>query len=247
VNVNSLVGTATSANSITFGAGNDALKSVVVTGAGPTTVSVAAVTSGTVGIDASAATGSLTAIGSTTKITNVIGTAVNDTITAGGVGGTINAGKGGDAVTLGAGNDVVNLKAGDSVYDAANNTLALSGSGHKGTMDVISGFNTTGGVDKIDLTQISGFVGSAQGVASATAVDQAAVTALLTTGTNIFKDGGALVRGVLDIQITGTPATHFVVVDVNHDGVYTAGTDMVVQLVAGPTGSLVATDFNFGS
>jgi S-layer protein len=242
VNINSLAGTSTSTNSLTFGAGSDALKQVNVTGNGTVTVNAAAITSGTIGIDASANTGGLTATGSTTKITNIIGTAANDTITAGGAGGTINAGKGGDAVTLGAGNDIVNLKAGDSTFDATN----AAGVGNKGTMDTITGFNGAG-VDKLDLTQIAGFVGSAQGVANATVADIAAVGTYLTSTANLFKDGGGLVRGVLDIQLTGTATTHFVVVDVNHDGAYTAGTDMVVQLVTGPGTALVATDFNFGS
>lgn len=244
VNVNSIVGSSTSTNSITFGVGSDALKQVNVTGGAPVTVNVAAITSGTVNIDASAATGGLTAVGATTKITNVIGTAANDTITAGGVGGTINSGKGGDLITLGAGADVVNLKAGDSALETS--TTNTAGVGNKGIMDTISGFAQ--GTDKLDLTQISGFTGSAQGVASGPSqADAAAVATYLANTANVFKDGGGLVRGVLDLQVTGTPATHFVVVDVNHDGAYTAGTDLVIQLVTGPAGSLVATDFNFGS
>ncbi len=239
LNLNSLAGTSSSTNSITVVAGSDALKQVNVTGSGSLTLNVAAVTSGTINIDASAATGSLKATGSSSKVTNIIATGANDTITAGGVGGTINAGKGGDAIALGGGADIVNLKAGDSIFDATTS----AGSGNKGTMDQITAF--TQGSDKLDLTQISGFAGSAQGVASNTQADAAAVSTYLSTGTTIFKDGGGLTRGVLDIQI-GATNVHYVVVDVNHDGVYSASADLVVQ-VTGVAGTLVATDFNFGS
>lgn len=238
VNVNSIAGSSSSSNGITFGAGNTTLKTVNVTGAGPLTLSVAAVTSGAIDINASTATGSLTATGSTTKVTNIIGTGVNDTITAGGVGGSINSGKGGDAITLGAGNDVVILKGGDSVYDAVNVTAASTGAGNKGTMDVITGF--TAGADKIDLTQISGFTGSAQGVAQGSAADVAALTTLVAGTT--FKDGGGLTRGVLQVVVG---ADSYVVVDVDHNGTYSSA-DLVVKMI-GVTAPLTSTDFNFGS
>lgn len=239
VNISSLTGTATSTNSVTFAAGSDALKDVFITGTGTTTVNVAAVTSGTVNINATAATGSLTATGSTTKVTNIIGSAANDTITAGGLGGSINSGKGGDAITLGLGADLVILKGGDSIYDTTNVLATQAGSGNKGTMDIITTF--TAGTDKIDLTQISGFVGSQQGVFTTSAATVDGLTTLLAT-TN-FKDGGLLQRGVLQVVVGGDS---YVVVDVDHNGAFSAGTDLVVKLI-GVTAGLANTDINYGS
>lgn len=247
LNVNSLnVSSATGirTNALTIDNTNTSLKQVVITGAGQTALTVTAITQA-LNVDASAATGGLNVITGATKTLNVIGTSANDTINASTVGGQINAGKGGDAITAAAGADVIILKAGDSVYDA---TVATSGvvvgvapaTTGRSTMDTITNF--TAGADKIDLTQIAGFVGAAQGVATSVATDAASVT-LALAGANLFKDGGGLVRGVA--AITATAGT-FVAIDVNHDGIYTAAADMVVLLVT-PTGVLTNTDFNFGS
>jgi S-layer protein len=243
--INGNVGTTVNTNKIDLGTGNDFLSKVVVTGAGNFTLVAGGITTA-LSVDANTATGGLTVTGTgAAKALNVIGTAVNDTIAAGDTGGSINAGKGGDSITLGAGADTVLLKAGDSIYDAINLANPGVGTGTRSTMDVISGF--TQGTDKIDLTQISGFGSTGQGVANATVADLAGVTAKLATA-DIFKDGGGLQRGVLDIQITGTPATHYLVIDVDHNGQYNAATDMVVQLVASTNNNaLVNTDFNFGS
>jgi S-layer protein len=240
--INSINGTAAGAttqavNNVKLDTGNTTLNKVVVTGAGQIEVNVANAAIA-LSIDASANTGGLKVSGAPGFKVDVIGTGLNDTIASGTAGGSINAGKGGDAITLGAGVDTVILKAGDSIYDATNGTALTTGLGNKGTMDVITTF--TSGTDKIDLTQIAGFVGSAQGVASVTVADTTALTTLLTQA-NIFKDGGGLVRGVLDVNVGGD---HYIVVDANHDGAYSASADLVVKLIG--TG-VVAGDINFGS
>lgn len=239
INGNAASATTLTANALKLNTGNDALTNVVVSGNGffqlDTTNAAKALN-----VNATALTSFLEVKGGSASVLNVIGSNQNDSITAGTVGGSINAGKGGDLITTGNGVDVIVLKAGDSSLEL---TTATAGVNQKGTMDQIAGFTT--GSDKIDLTQIAGFVGSAQGVASATATDVASVNTLLATA-NVFKDAGSgLTRGVLDITAT---AGHYVAVDVNHDGSFTAGTDLVV-LVTGLAGgaSLVATDFNFGS
>ena len=242
LNLNSISGGSTATNTVTVTkAGTDALSKIVVTGAGLTSIDLTNV-GHALSLDASAATAGLTVKGDAGFGLNVIGTAVNDTITVSGKGGQINAGKGGDLITLGGGDDIVILKGGDSSLDLTTGVSA--GVGNKGGMDTIDGFKAAG-VDKIDLTQISGFGSTGQGVATAV-VAQADLNTFLA-GANIFKDGGGLQRGVLDIQVSAGSTTHFVVVDVDHNGAFTAGTDLVVQLVNGPTAALVNTDFNFGS
>lgn len=244
LNIVSNVGaSATAANSLKIDALDTSLTKVVVSGAGLLSLDATAITHA-LSVDASANTAGITVNGAAAGQTiNVIGTNANDTITAGASGGLVNAGKGGDSITLGGGVDTVILKGGDSSLDLT--TGVTSGVGGKSAMDTISAFAL--GTDKIDLTQISGFGSTGQGVATATvaAGDNAGLNALLATA-NLFKDAGGLQRGVLDIGgYAGN--THFVVVDVNHDGVYTAGTDLVVKLVATAGGNLTAVDFNFGS
>lgn len=227
---------------------NLALTNVTVTGNGMFTLNTAAA-SHALNVNATALTNFLVVTGgSAAQTLNVQGSAQNDTIVASDVGGAINAGKGGDSITLstavvggvaGAGVDTIILKAGDSTLDLT--TGNLPGANQKSAMDTIVNFKA--GADKIDVSQVAGFVGSAQGVATATATDAASITALLATA-NVFKDAGSgLTRGVLDITAT---AGHYVAVDVNHDGSFQAGTDIVV-LLTGLTGTLASTDFNFGS
>jgi hypothetical protein len=248
LNLNSINGTASGATSqatntvslsATGGANTDLAK-IVVTGAGQLEL-VATKANHALNIDASAATAGFTLSGTTAQAINVIGTNVNDSITAGNGGGQINTGKGGDLIALGTGTDTVILKAGDSVLDLTVGSSA--GVGGKSAMDSITAF--TNGTDKIDLTQISGFGSTGQGVAQGTAADVASLNTLLS-GATVFKDGGGLQRGVLDVTggLVGA-GNHLLVVDVNHDGAFTAGTDLVV-LVASTT-AFTAADFNFGS
>jgi hypothetical protein len=241
--INSINGTAAGAttqavNKLTLDGTNNTLNKIVVTGAGQVEVGVNAATLA-LSVDASANTAGIKISGAPAVKLDIVGTAVNDTIASGTAGGIINAGKGGDSITLGAGADTVFLKVGDSVYDSTNITTGTTGLAQKGTMDVIAAF--TAGSDKIDLSGISGFVGTQQGIATATVADTTALTTLLST-TN-FKDGAVIQRGVLDVTVG---ATHFLVIDADHNGAYSATGDVVVALT-GLTGTLTATDFNFGS
>lgn len=240
VTVNSINGTAAgatsqAANGITLDAANTSLAKIVATGNGALNISTAAAARA-LDIDASALTNSLNILGRSGFALNVIGTNSNDTIVGGSAGGQINTGKGGDSIDLGGGADIVILKAGDSVLDL----VETAGAGNKGTMDVIQNF--TRGTDKIDLTQIAGFGTTGQGVSNVTVATEVEMTTLLAkTDGSIFKSGGGLQRGVLDITL-GTD--HYVVIDVNHDGNYSSA-DMIVKIIGG--GNLTATDFNFGS
>ena len=249
LNVNSLNGGTSSApgtNYLAVTTNDNALSKVVVTGAGQFSLDVANAQRA-LNVDASAATAGFELTSSSASVVNVIGSNQADSITGSKAGGQINAGKGGDLITLytatNVGDDTIVLKAGDSSLDLT--TGVSSGLGGKSAMDTIVGFKAAG-TDKIDLTQISGFGSTGQGVANATVASSADLATLLAT-TGVFKDGGGLQRGVLDIQVNGTLSTHYVVVDVNHDGNYTAGTDLVVMLTGATTSALVAADFNFGS
>ena len=198
----------------------------------------------------------------------IIGSAVNDTILSANVS-SIYGGAGGDSIVLGAGVQTVVYKAAtDSQLDltgtyvnvaaVTNNTPTNTGNvGASGTggvvntskMDIITNFAT--GMDKIDVSTfgfgtgaLGGGLGGDGGAGGATATSDAAFTTLLTAS-NLFSDG-VLTRGIA--QIHGTAgmssgvAGDFIIVDVNKDGVYTAGSDLVFKLQA--TASVVIGDFN---
>jgi len=206
-------------------------------------------------VDASASTASVFIDNATTLSTTVpspftlIGSAKNDTIASGNTA-NIFGGLGGDAIVLtpAAGNvtvqTIVYKSAAESQLDLAGTYTTtptntgtvgaslVAGTANASTMDIITGFTT--GVDKIDLGQFK-FTGALatnlNAVVGVAASDAAFMTTLTTAG--LFSDGistraVAVVQGASSMS-SGVAGT-FVVVDVNSDGVYTAGTDLVIKL-----------------
>ena len=243
---------------------------IVVTGASGLNLTTGTL-SHSLTVDASAATGGITFttagtfVGATTGTLTVTGTGVNDTLTVGnataGNSSVVIGGAGGDSINLGLNAQTVQYtKATDSQLnigetDAANignnnattTTLLAGTSGNgvanTGSMDIINGFGI--GVDKIDVTAFT-FTGQKGGVADAgTVTSDAAMTALLQTA-GLFLQG-ANTRGA--VQIHGTAAMSsgvagdFIVIDANNDGVYTAGSDLVIKLQG--VAAVTAADFNF--
>ena len=201
---------------------------------------------------------------------SLIGSGVNDTFSVGTANvASIYGGAGGDAVNLATGVQTLVYKAGtESQLDltgtyvgvaavaGTNVTTNTGNSGASGTggtvnsgkMDVITGFTT--GTDKIDLSSFSltGALGGGLGgngtAGGQTATDDAGFNALLANA-NLFSDG-VLARGIAQIHGTAGMSSgvlgDFIVVDVNKDGLYTAGTDLVIKLAG--TATVALADFN---
>ena len=193
-------------------------------------------------VDASSNTGGVTvSAAGVTNAVNMIGGSGADTFTAG---------AGGTTIYGGAGNDTFNLKAGVAdiiVYKAAGDvTNNVTAAGKidvgSGKIETITGFGTTATAgatahDTIDLSNIGGFSGYAKGVAAVTFTSAAAIGSSVS---NLFVDAGGQRGAAAYSDGTGT----YLFVDANHDGNFTAATDMVIKL-AGVT-NLTATDINFG-
>ena len=194
----------------------------------------------------------------------IIGSSSNDTITIGSNAATtttIYTGGGGDAVTLALGTQTLFYKAGsDSSLDLAASAVGsafgngLSGVAAAGTtkttstMDVIAGFATT--IDKIDVSAFGFGAGGLGGgiVDKGTVASDAAFNTILTTGagvTGVFGDGGLVQRGLAVIHMTTVSgvaqANDVLLIDVNKDGAFTAGTDIAVRFIGAP--ALVIGDF----
>lgn len=194
-------------------------------------------------VDASTNTGGVTvSANGVTNAVNMIGGSGADTFTAGNAGTTIYGAGGNDNITLTAGvADIVVYKAASDV----TNTVTAAGKVDvttAGKFEVINGFQTTVAAavahDTIDLSNIGGFSGYAKGVAAVTFADTASIGSSVA---NLFVDAGGQ-RGVAAF-VSGGSST-YLFVDANHDGNFTAASDMVIKL-AGVT-TLTATDINFG-
>jgi len=194
----------------------------------------------------------------------IIGSSSNDTINIASNAGnttTIYTGGGGDAVTLALGTQTLFYKAGsDSTLDLAASAVgAAYGNGLSGvaaagttkttsTMDVIAGFATT--IDKIDVSAFGFGAGGLGGgiVDKGTVTSDTAFNTILTTGagvTGVFGDGGLVQRGLAVIHMTTVSgvaqANDVLLIDVNKDGAFTAGTDIAVRFIGTP--ALVIGDF----
>jgi len=193
----------------------------------------------------------------------IIGTASNDTIninTAVGQTAQIYGGAGGDSFVLGNGTQTILYKAAtDSVLDLAATAVgAGSGNAQAGVallgttkttsgMDVITTFAT--GTDKIDVSTFGFGVGGLGGgiVDKGTATSDAQINTILTTGTGVngVFGNGAIQRGLAVIHTTAATrdgiVSDILLIDVNKDGAFTAGSDVAVKFVGTP--NLVITDF----
>lgn len=197
-------------------------------------------------IDATAAHGAVTitnaVAGVTSGVTYLGGSGV-DTYTASGNGDLLVGNAGADAFTLAAGKDTVRYaKATDSV-------LSIVDTNKDGTVDTIAGIDTiTAFVSATDKIELSSALGLATGdarlaiaaKAAAAGTTAADLKAAIGTGVDFFDDG-AVDRAIATIS-DGTDL--YVFADVNHDGNFTAGSDLVIKL-AGVTTVLIS-DFVFG-
>lgn len=184
-----------------------------------------------------------------------IGSAATDWAIAGSKGTVFTGNAGNDQLTLAA--DAAGRAASTLVFKAASDTTEyLDGAGklslgtNSATLPGIENYNnflTTSQAaangfasthDTIDISTIGGFTGYAKGVATVASVNP--IGSIAGSVTNFFNDGGGN-RGVA-VDYFGGDA--YVFVDTNHDGNFTANTDLVVKL-AGVT-NLTANDINFG-
>jgi hypothetical protein len=188
-------------------------------------------------IDGSAATGSLFVDATATAnfIVNMNGGSANDTLKSGSFAGNqqIYGGGGGDSLFLnGTGTHTLVYKAAsDSLLDGATGTIGVAGASlgavaNTGKMDLITGFVT--GQDKIDLTLFG--LTNAQAViadkGTLAANDYASLLTLAGTAT-FFQDAASVQRGISEVHV-GTETYLFV--DVNHDNVFSASSDLVIHL-----------------
>ena len=207
-------------------------------------------------IDASAQTGGVmivnTAAPAAASTYSIIGSAVNDTITSTGNTSSIYGGSGGDFITVGGGlvQTIIYKTASDSQLDLTGTTGGGGNVGASGTggnvntsgMDIVGGF--VSGTDKIDISSF-GFAGSTRGIVDQGNAGSDSQFRQILGRADLFSDGIAT-RALA--QIHGTAgmgsgvAGDFLVIDINGDGRYTAGIDMVIKFVG--LASLAFTDFN---
>lgn len=238
IHSNGLVSGAGTANTVTNDVANTVSK-VVIDGTQALTF-VTGNAAAALTVDASAATGNVTIDATAaTKLVNINGGLGNDTIVAGSTatfGGLISGGKGGDAITLGAGTDTLVIKAATDSLQDFTGTAGVAG---KGTMDVVTAFTT--GTDKIDLTSLNFTTATTKVVIDKGAF--ATFTALQTAeaSATFFQDATNITRGVVTAHVGGDT---YVIADANHDGVFNAATDMVIQLAG--TAAVAQSDVIFG-
>jgi S-layer protein len=214
-----LVGALTS-HAVTNDVGNTVLSKVSIDGDQALIFTVGTLSNAVdLAIDASAATGRLTIDGAAAvKRLDIKSGTSSDTIITGTGGATVAGGAGGDAITLGTGVDTVAYKAaGNSIQDFAN----VAGTA-AGKMDAITGFSS--GTDKIDLSSL-GFLNDAQAFVSKTFASVDALVAAEAQAS--FYDDAGLTRGAVAAYVG---ADTYVVVDVDHNGLFNAANDLVVKL-----------------
>ena len=162
-----------------------------------------------------------------------------DTFTAGKAGTTVYAAGGNDVLTLAAG--VVDIDVYKAASDVTVNTNLTFVDTAAGKIETVNGFQTTVSAavlhDTIDISNIGGFSGYAKGVATVTFANANSIGASVA---NLFVDAG----GQRGTAAYNDGANTYLFVDANHDGNFTAATDMIVQMVGVTT--LTASDINFG-
>jgi len=240
INIVSSVAGGSSQNAVNKLTADASLTKVNISGAGAFTLVTDNMTK-TLTIDGSTATGSLNIDASATVTAgigiNVNGGLANDTIKAGQGAVLVTApnqlifgGGGGDAIDLVAAHvpidTLVYKSAGDSLYDltgvaGASATVAPN----SGKMDAVSNFLTAH--DKVDLTAFA--LTNAQAVVAdkGLVATGAELNALVASAT-FFQDASATLRGVSEAHLG---ADTYLFVDVNHDGVFTAGADLAIKFV----------------
>jgi len=196
----------------------DAAKTINISGAASTDVTLAAGAVNVTKVDASTATGNVTVDQSaSTKSVTFLGGSGDDDVTATGNGDLLVGNAGADTFTLGAGDDTVRYAAdGDSALTLTDADEDGTADGFEG-VDVISGFSSTN--DKIELSSALGLAtGDARTAINATAgsisgdytADATLIAtdleALLGDGVDFFNDG-ATDRAVATVVVNDTNAT----------------------------------------
>ena len=225
---------AANGNMVTNDAANTSLGKVIIDGATNISFTTGAA-SKALTVDATAATGSVTVVGTAAiAILNINGGAGSDVLKAGTAGGVIYGGAAGDALTLGAGKDTVVYKsAAESVFGFKADGVSLN----TAKIDAIGSFTT--GSDKIDLTSLGFSANTDKVVLQKTAADLATL-ATLAASADFYHDATAIGRGVVAVTVAGDT---FVFADANHDHKFDASTDLVIKLAAG---AAVTSDVIFG-
>jgi len=229
----------------------DAVKTITLTGEAKADVTL--VTPALTKVDATGNTGGVTV--DATDVANVkavtfLGGAGADVYKATAYGDLMVGGAGADSFTLGAGKDTVRYtSASDSVLSLNDTTVPADGKADTITgIDSITGFSTAN--DKIELSSALGLatgdartaitqLGDISG-ASAGGIAQDLQT-VIGTGAGFFNDGS--VNRAVAFAADGVTGG-YLFVDVNHDGNFTAGSDLAINLV-GVT-ALDVTSITFG-
>lgn len=144
-----------------------------------------------------------------------------DTLAAGGAGGLVSAGKGGDDITLAAGIDTLVFKA---ATDSLQDFTGVAGVAGKGTMDAVSSFSSTS--DKIDLTSFNFTSATTKVFVNKTFADTTLFTTAEASAT-FFQDATNITRGAVMATVS---TDSYLVVDADHNGTFSAATDMVVKM-----------------
>ena len=231
---------------------SDDLETLVLTGDAQIDVTTHAGTASITLVDATANTAGVTVdVSAATLGVAFNGSAAQDSYTASALGDTIQANGGtnaatgqGDLITLAGGDDTVRY------VSAADSAVFLLDVTDDGVADVIAGrdviTNFSAGDDIIEL---SSQLGLATGDARADVLqkgDAGATVALIETfigdGADFFDSG--LVDRATAVFTSGADA--YLAVDVNGDGNFNQGGDLLIQLVAGAAGGVAITDISFG-
>lgn len=198
------------------------LKTITASGAA-TTVDIGTIASTVLtSVDATGLTvgGMKVGIGAN-PVTTFKGGLGNDTLTAGGAGGLVSAGKGGDDITLAAGIDTLVFKA---ATDSLQDFTGVAGVAGKGTMDAVSSFSSTS--DKIDLTSFNFTSATTKVFVNKTFADTTLFTTAEASAT-FFQDATNITRGAVMATVS---TDSYLVVDADHNGTFSAATDMVVKM-----------------
>ena len=171
------------------------------------------------------------------------GSAAADTWTSSKNGDTVQGNAGADTITFAAGADTSRYVA------ASDSTLVLTDTDADGKANVASGFDIIKAfTPSTDIIELSSSLGLATGDARSDVLQKgtsaaggaAGIEAFIGDGVDFFDTG--LVDRAVAIMDDGTDT--YVFVDVNADGNYTGGTDLVIQVDG--VKALTIADFSFG-
>jgi len=195
-------------------------------------------------VDAGASSGNITLdLSASTKSVAYTGSTGIDTVTIGDKGGSFYGAGGNDVITLTA----AHATAESLVYKASGDTTQTVASGATvitaaSSLETITNYQSiadaAGSNDTIDVTNL-GFTGVARGIAQLGAITDPTGGTFNASQANFFVDAGGT-RGVAVGTVGGNT---YVFIDADHDGNFSASSDLVVRLVG--THTLATGDFAF--